>query len=416
MTRITDARAIVDQLDEWERAHATWRGTQTINLNAATNSLSARARAALATSSADKGISSGLHSRHHLGGRFIDLIEAEIERVACELFGAEAADLRAPSGSLANAIVVASLVPHDRSIMVGGPGSLGHFSYRQEGWGGRLTAEVVELPMTADGTDLDLDSLARVARRTRPGMIIVGTQAMLFPVDLLGLRAVADEVGALVVYDAAHPLGLIAGGEFQDPLAEGADIVAASTQKTLPGPVGGIILTRSAAVMKPIYDATNYLMSNYQNNRVLSLGYALLEMAAFGPAYAAACIANARTFGAALAERDLVPLFADRGFTRSNQLLLAWGGKLAADDFAARCERANVIVSTVRVPSGDPDQLVFGTRIGLQDVTRHGYGPDDLAEVADVLAAITRGVEPESVRDRVSDLAGRRTRLSYCFA
>jgi glycine hydroxymethyltransferase len=414
VSAIANPELLADELGRWAAAHERWRGHDTINLNAATNSMSERAHAALATSLADKGISSGRLSRHHQGGEYIDLIEEQVEQIACALFGAASVDVRPPTGSLANAITIASLVPRDRGIMTSDAATLGHFSYRDEGWGGRLAASVASVPFQPDGLDLDLDALQSAVARHQPAMILVGSQAMLFPLDLSGLRAIADEVGAIVVYDAAHPLGLIAGGAFQDPLAEGADIITGSTQKSLPGPVGGIILARSTELMQPIYAASNLLMSNYQNNRVLALGYTLLEMSRFGPAYAAECIANARHLAAELAAAGLVPLFADRGFTASNQILLPWADKPQADAFALRCEQANIIVSTVRLPSGHPDRAPgFGTRIGVQDVTRHGLGDTELSEIAGLLARVGRNEPLEPIRAHVTDLAHATAGLSY---
>jgi glycine hydroxymethyltransferase len=403
-TAVTAVSALADQLAEWEQAHEWWRGHQTVNLNAATNTLSPRARAALASSSADKGISSGRLSRHHMGGRYIDLVEGEIERVACELFHAGAADLRPMSGSLANAIVLAAALPAGGSVLASDAGTLGHLSYRQEGWSGRIAASVVPMPFEPTGIDLDLAAIEATVRRDPPAMIFVGSQVMLFPVDLAGLRRIADGVGATIVYDAAHPLGLIAGGRFQDPLTEGADFITASTQKTLPGPVGGIILSRTVEQMAPIYSASNALLSNYQNNRVLSLGYTLLDMVAFGPAYADSCISNAQHFAAALAGSGLVPLFADRGYTLSNQLLLDWGTKERADAFAQSCEDVDIIVSTTRLPAGD-GRIAYGTRLGLQDLTRRGVAPDALAELARLLAAVGLGQPLGPIKEQVRAVA-----------
>lgn len=406
---------LVADLDNWTESHTLWRDQQTINLNAATNSMSPRARHALASSLADKGISSGLRSRHHQGGQFIDAIEERIQRLTCEVFGAGAAEMRPPTGSLANALVLASLVPKNRAVMTGGENSLGHSSLREKGWSGQVTSAVLSVKYEPNGVDLDLAAIERDVAQYEPAMIVVGSQAMMFPLDLAELRRIADQVGATILYDAAHPLGLMAGGRFQNPLAEGADIVTASTQKSLPGPVGGVILTRTPELMEPIYTASNQLMSNYQNNRVLSVGYTIAEMACFGEAYATACIANARTLASELAGVGLEPLFRERGFTNSNLFLLPWDSHEAAHSFARRCESVNLIVSTTRLPSTSNEPPKFGTRIGVQDVTRHGFGSEQLVELAQLLACIARGANSAEVAKRMTTLAAEFSTIFYCF-
>jgi glycine hydroxymethyltransferase len=401
-------RLTLAELDGLVAAHTAWRAGRTVNLNAATNTLSPRARAALASSLADKGISSGLRHRHHFGGEFADRIEAATQRIAAELLHADAVDLRPMSGSVANAMVLAGADPA-RPIVVGDGTGLGHSSFGAAGWGGRLSAGVLALPFAEDGVRIDLAALEELVLRHGPGVIVLGSQAMLFALDVAGVRAVADRVGATVVYDAAHPLGLIAGGRFQDPLGEGADLLTASTQKSLPGPVGGLIAARTAADLEPLYLAGNALLSNYQNNRVLSLGYTLLETAEFGRDYAEACVRDARSLAAALAERGLTPLHAERGFTDSNQFLLPWPSREAAGEFAARCERQNVIVSSVRLP-GPVER--WGSRIGVQDLTRCGLTEELLARVADLVRDIAAGRDGA---DRAAELAARLSTPGYCY-
>jgi glycine hydroxymethyltransferase len=415
MTAPPAAAAVAARLDQLVESHTAWRDSGTVNLNAATNSLSPRARAALSTSFAEKGISSGLHSRHHQGGRYLDAAEELIAERTTRMFHGAATDLRPPTGSLANAITIAASVPKDATIMVGSASALGHFSLREAGWGGRLTARVVPVPFEPDGVSLDEDALLASVRRDRPAMIVVGSQAMLFPLDLALLRRAADQVGALVVYDAAHPLGLIAGGAFQSPLEEGADIITSSTQKSFPGPVGGVIITRSAATMTPIYDASNQYMSNYQNNRVLSFGYAVAEMEAFGPEYAAATVRNARVLADAFADNGLTPLFAERGATRSNLFLVPWGTHEEAEAFARRCEEADLIVSTTLIPGEDPPHP-FGLRIGVHDVTRHGMGPDALTELGALVGRLAHETgSVAAVRLRMAELAADFSSVYYSF-
>ncbi|MCU1414574.1 MAG: serine hydroxymethyltransferase [Microbacteriaceae bacterium] len=407
--------AAAARLDSLEHAHTTWRDSGTINLNAATNSLSPRARLALSSGFAEKGISSGLHSRHHQGGRYLDAAEELIMEMTTSMFKGAAADLRAPTGSLANAITIGALVGRDDTIMVGSASSLGHFSLRAAGWGGHLAGRVIPVPFAADGVTLDEEALFASVRLNKPAMIVVGSQAMLFPLDLGLLRRAADEVGALVVYDAAHPLGLIAGGQFQSPLTEGADIISSSTQKSFPGPVGGVIVTRTPELMEPIYTASNEFMSNYQNNRVLSFGYTVAEMEEFGHEYARETIRNARTLADVFAAEGLTPLFADRGATRSNLFLVPLGSHDKANAFAALCEEANLIVSVSRMPGDNPPHP-FGLRIGAHDVTRHGMDSEQLQEIGALLGRLARDASAaKSIGVRMAELAAEFSTVYYCF-
>lgn len=400
--------------DGWEQDNHRRRVLESVNLNAATNALSPRARAALSATIAVKGASGGIRTRHHLGSTDVDRIEESVTALARELFHAADADARPPTGSLANAIAITAVVPRDRPIMVGGAEALSHYTVRDEGWGGRLSAGVVPLAFAGNGVDLDLQRIARDAERHRPAAIVVGSQAMLFPVDLAGLRPIADSVGARIIYDAAHPLGLIAGGRFQDPLVEGADVIAASTQKSLPGPVGGVLLAGDTEVAEAIYKAADLLLANYQNNRVLALGITLAEMTAFGREYARRMVSTAQFLAAELRSNGLSPAFADRGFTRSNQILLPWTSKHEADAFARSCAEAHIALSTVRMPSGAGEER-FATRVGVQDITRRGMPPAAVSELATILADVGRAGPGRISHARARELAADFQTVYYTF-
>jgi glycine hydroxymethyltransferase len=412
--QLHEARELAAKLDSLAAQHTRWRDGGTVNLNAATNSLSRAARAALSTSLADKGISSGLHSRHHQGGRYVDEVEELLTALTARMLGGATADLRAPTGSLANAIALAALGDRHRPVLTGGPQELGHFSLHAAGWGGLLAGGVEFVPFLDDGVTIDGEALMRRALAAEPAVIVVGSQAMLFPLDLGPVRAAADQVGAVVIYDAAHPLGLIAAGRFQRPLAEGADVITGSTQKTLPGPVGGVIITRAEELGRRVYEATNAYMSNYQNNRVLAYGYTMVEMRAFGAQYAAATIENAQRLASAFAGHGLVPMFAERGYTESNQFLVPWGDHEAATSFARLCERANIIVSVIALPGGAARQTSHGLRIGVQDLTRHGLTPGQFQQVADAVATVARDPRrADRIAADMSELAAQTATVYY---
>jgi glycine hydroxymethyltransferase len=416
-TRVRAAQAQAERLADLAGQHDAWRGRTTLNLNAANNVLSPAARLMLPTRLADKGISGGLGRRHHMGGGLIDEMERIVVELAQQLFDAPHVEYRPASGSIANALAIAALTGPDDTLMVLGEAAAGHQSYRRDGWGGRLARRVVDVPFDADRMDVEPAALQAAVETNRPALIIVGTAMFILPYDLAPIIEAARSVGARVMYDAAHPLGLIAGGIWQNPLREGVDLLTGSTQKSLFGPIGGLIVTRSDALGERLFDECTRLVSNYENNRVMALGVALAEMAAFGHAYAAACVANAQALATALAERGFQPLGAERGYTRSNQVLLRVAESVSADAVVERWEAANIIATAMALPRPANDaRPVNGIRLGVQELTRLGMGKSEMQRVADLLQQAGAGLsDSAAVRRQVADLVSAYPTVYYCF-
>lgn len=409
------AGALAERLAELASEHDAWRGRATLNLNAANNVLSPAARRMLPGRLADKGISGGLGRRHHMGGRLIDEMEQIVLDLGRQLFKADYVEYRPASGSIANALAMASLTTSDDTLMVLGESAAGHQSYRRDGWGGRLARRVVDVPFDAERLDVDLDVFREALERARPALVVVGTAMFIMPYELAPLREAAHAAGAKLMYDGAHPLGLIAGGAWQNPLDADADLLTGSTQKSLFGPIGGVIVTRSASLGASIFDECTKLVSNYENNRVMALGVAFAEMAAFGAAYAAACIKNARALATQLAWRGFQPLAADRGYTRSNQVLLQVDGAVSADDVVQRWEAADIVATAMALPRAATEPPVNGIRLGVQELTRLGMGPADMVYVAELLSRAATDDALDAVRHDVHELVGSFPTVFYCF-
>jgi glycine hydroxymethyltransferase len=246
--------------------------------------------------------------------------------------------------------------------------------------------------------DVDLPRLAAVAHELRPALLIVGGSMCLHPYDVRGVRAVADEIGAHVLYDAAHMGGLIAGGRFQQPLAEGAHAITGSTYKSFGGPPSGMILTDDPALAERL-DRIAFpgLTANFDLARQAALALAALDLLEHGGAYADLQIANAQALAAALAERGVPVLeVAGRGATSSQHVALPTADPHTA---ARRLEAANVLVSEIGIPAGG------ALRLGTQELTRRGLEPAGTAAIAEVMARVlVRGEAPESVRPDVTRL------------
>src|SRR4051794_39910889 len=219
---------------------------------------------------------------------------------------------------------------------------------------------------------------------------------MLFPHRL---RAIAAAVDVPLLYDASHVAGLIAERRFQDPLAEGADLMTFSTYKSFAGPPGGAVVTNDRALAERVATAAYPgLLANYDASRLLPLAAAALEHERAAGDYADRCIANARALAAGLAEHGLDVLGAARGYTASHHVAVDVHGSGTAA--ARRLAAGNLLLSEIGVPR-DP---AGGLRFGTQALPRQGFAADDMRDIA---AACARCLAGEDVRAAVAALRRR---------
>ncbi|MGH6953503.1 MAG: serine hydroxymethyltransferase, partial [Alphaproteobacteria bacterium] len=284
-----------NELIELVRQHHDWRG-RCLNLIASESPTSPLVRQLLSSDLGRRYWSGEVYGGGRYAGRIVELTES----LARELFGVEHADVRPVTGNLAVLAAVLGLThPGDLVITV------------DPAWGGyplriaeKYPIELAFHPMEADGLAPDGARAAEEVRRRRPRLVVLGASEMLFPHPVRELADAARDVGATLYYDGAHVLGLIAGGRFQDPLGEGAEILTGSTHKSFSGPQGGIILARradeAARNVSRMLDSPPLLQSGYHLNRVAALGLALMEAREFGRAYAAQIEANAEALARAL--------------------------------------------------------------------------------------------------------------------
>ena len=229
-------------------------------------------------------------------------------------------------------------------------------------------------------------------RRERPNAVVLGQSFFLFPYPLREIAEEAHAHDALVFYDASHVLGLIAGGGFQDPIREGADVLYGSTHKSFFGPQGGLLATDRKDLFEQIDGAVTWrLFDNAHWNRIAALGQTLLEFERVGAQYASTVVANSKALGRALARRD-VPLLAEsEGFTESHQLLidraeLRRRHGVGSAAFARRLESQRLLLDLVG-------------RVGTAEITRWGLMPDQMERMADLL--VRGGLEGEHIAPEV---------------
>ena len=392
--------------------HGAWNASS-LSLVASHNYLSPTARALLSSSVADKIISGTLGSRNHSGGAWIEAVDTIVVELCKRIFGAAWVEYRPMSGAQANGLALAALTRPGDTVMALDPKYGGHRSYREDGYAGILGIRLRDIPYDGEAAAIDLDRLEAAARSERPKLIIIGTAELLSPYPLKELRAIADMVEARLFYDGAHILGLAAGGQFQDPLRDGAELLTGSTQKTLGGPIGCLILTPDKETGAEITRIPSGLVSNYHNNRIAALAVTLAEMAQFGRAYASQVVRSAQALARSLDGEGLQVFGKTEDFTRSHIVLLDTA-KLPVGDAAFRkLEEALILTTRVTLPHTYPERT--GVRLGTAAVTRLGMPDEAMSRIATLIRRVVTGEPPQDVAVDVTELARSYATVQYCF-
>jgi len=340
--------------------------------------------------------------RYYQGQKYMSQIENYATDIMKDLFKTEWADVRLVSGTHANLATFKGLsLASKNNKMVVTPLSCGaHISHDYTGLAGNILGlDNINHVYNIDEFNIDAEKSAYVIRAAKPGIVTFGGSLFLFPHPIKELKEVCDEVGAYVAYDASHVLGLIAGGQFQDPLREGADFITSSTHKTFPGPQGGVIMgspispSMEKAVKKIQFAIFPLSASSTHLGRLPALGIAALEMKVYGSQLAKQIVKNAQTAGQYLCENGVKVLAEKKGFTRSHQIAVdvrSYGGgnKIAQD-----LEDANIILNKNLLPYDDQSskENPSGLRIGFQDVTRRGFMEGDVKHLCDLILDIIKG-------------------------
>lgn len=413
-------REVLGKVSTAVARHDEWRG-RTLNLIASENVLSPAARAILDSDLLHRYAEGHPHpgGRYYEGTRYVDEVEILATEACRRAFRCGWADVRPISGTVANEAVFSRLVPRGATVVAHSVASGGHISHDRMGALGKRTDRILRWPTTPDGFGIDVPAARDLLAAEKPALAVLGRSLFLFPEPVADLREAARAAGTRLVYDGAHVLGLIAGGAFQEPLAEGADVLTGSTHKTFFGPQRGVVLAGGddealrVAVDRGVFPGST---SNHHLFSLPSLLVATLEVEAHGAAYARAVVANARALAQALARRGMKVAAAERGYTASHQVAVdvseAGGGKAVA----ARLSEQDVICNMNLVPGDAPGtpQNPNGIRLGVQEMTRYGMGAPEMDEIARLLAeAVLSG---RAIREDAGRLRARFPTVGYGFA
>ena len=266
---------------------------------------------------------------------------------------------------------------------------------------------------------IDVPRTREILRAVRPKLCLFGLSLFLFPLPVDELRPTLEEIGARAWYDAAHVLGLIAGGEFQDPLREGCVVLSASTHKTLPGPQHGILLGEGGdpeTVKKLQSGAFPGVTSNHHLNAMAALTVSLAEQVEFGHDYAHQTVANARALAQALHDKGFDVLAPELGFTRSHTIAVRVDKEGGGEPVAKRLAEAGIISNKNLLPGDKSPKHPGGVRLGTPEVTRVGMREAEMARIAELFDDLLhRGRSTTEVAAAAAELKAGFTTLRYCF-
>ena len=391
---------MINKILDFVEKHEKWRGKQCLNLIPSENIMSPTVRSLL---SSELGHRYTARDRFYMGTHFTDEIEQYGEKLAKKVFRADSADLRPLSGHIADLIFIASYAKPSETLMCVSPDDGGYPGMWNDGLAGLFSLKVVPFPFSKRDMNIKVEEAKKAIRRIKPKIVIFGASYITFPYPVKELAEIARENGAIVGFDGSHVMGLIAGGQFQDPLREGAHALFGSTHKSFFGPQGGIFLAdkeHGEFVKSKIYPT---FVDNAHWNRIAALTLALAEMENFGKAYAEQVMRNSKTLAKALHDYGFPVICQHLGFTQSHQVILDYGNYEKGRVFAEKLQRANIIADCA-------------VRIGTCEITRRGMKGDEMLKIAEIIKRVAIDAEsPENVKKDVAKLCSEFQKVKYCF-
>ena len=392
---------IEDLAQENHRLH----DVEAINLNPATNVLNPRAEKLLASGMSSRASLGHPGDKYETGLGAIEQIEIITQELACEVFGSTYAEFRVPSGAIANLYAfMATTEPHD-TIIAPPPTIGGHVTHHKGGSAGLYRLKTISAPVDATGYTIDIDALRTLAHEVKPKLITVGGSLNLFHHPIAKVRAIADEVGAKVLFDAAHLCGMIAGKVWPQPLEEGAHLMTFSTYKSLGGPAGGLIVTNDDEIAQTI-DAIAYpgLTANFDAAKTAALGITLQDWKSVGRDYAQMMVQTSKALAENLQNNGVAIFAADKGFTTSHQfaiLAAPYGGGQSA---AKRMGQAGLLACGIGLPVAPVDGDLNGLRIGTPEIVRLGMKVEHMQTLAEFIAkSLNPSSNPDEIRKEVTE-------------
>jgi glycine hydroxymethyltransferase len=423
-----DPKTAYDQIFKDLHDHQNWF-SNSIPLIASENVPSPAVREAILSDFGNRYAEGWAGERVYAGCVYIDKVELLCMKLARELFHAEFADVRPVSGVCANLAVYSAFTdPGDTILALAIPNG-GHISSGRKEFNGTAGLvhglEVEYFAFDKDTWNIDVDKTKEKVKKLKSEgkkvkLAMFGGSLFFFPHPIRELADFLKSEEIFVCYDSAHVSGLIAGGQFQQPLAEGAEAMTLSTHKTLFGPQGGTVLSWNKYADKIKAAAFPGTASNHHLHHVAGKAVAFAEFLEFGEEYAKQVISNAQALGQALSEEGLEVLAVDLGYTKSHQIGIDVTKYSDGGTLEKELENANIIVNRQLIPgdikAGRHYMHPGGLRIGTSEVSRLGMKKDEMKQIASLMARIiVKKEDPAKVRKDVEHMRSSYQKVHYAF-
>jgi len=417
-----------DKTFEFLQNHHRWF-RENIPLIASENIPSPSVREALISDFGNRYAEGWPGERVYAGCVYIDKVELLCADLMRRLFKAEFVDVRPISGVVANLVVYTAFTEPGNVMMALAIPSGGHITMGKKSLGGTAGVvhglEVEYLPLDYQELNIDVDKakekIAQLAKDGKaPKLVMFGASVFPFPHPVKELASTVHEVGATIGYDAAHVSGLIAGGAFQDPLREGADVMSLSTHKTFFGPQHGSVVSWDKHADKIKRAVFPGMVSNHHLHSVAALAIAAAEMLEFGAEYSRQIVKNSKALAQALYERGFKVLAEHKGFTESHVILIDVTKQGDGGTIEELLEKANIIINRNLLPWDIKEGRHFmhpgGIRLGTSEITRLGMKESEMLEIAGFIKRVVIDRENvEKIKQDVAEFRKNFQKVHYCF-
>jgi glycine hydroxymethyltransferase len=405
-----EGSTVADRIEGLAAENRAIHDDRCINLNPAANTMNPRAEALLASGLGSRPSLGYPGDKYEMGLEAIEQVEVIAAELAAEVFRAPFAEVRVGSGALANLYAFMATCRPGDAVIVPPAGIGGHVTHNRGGAADLYGLDIHEAPIDPDRYTVDVEGVQALATEVRPALISIGGSLNLTHHPVAELREIADAVGAVLLFDAAHLSGLIAGGAWPNPLDAGAHVMTMSAYKSLAGPPSGLLVTTDATIAERV-DVIAFpgLTANFDAANTAALAITLTDWQTHGVAYAADMVDAAQRLAAELTDRG-VPVhrpLADGPVTASHAFALRSSDGHAA---AQRLRRTNLLTSAIGLPDGDG----AGVRVGTNETVRWGMTGEHMPELADLMArAWHADGDPDALATEVSAFRRRFDEIGY---